>query len=137
MRKPWIELLRDAMHQSGANARLRGTPPSDNQKAPEGFSMTRLVALMAALSISFAIFTAPAHASLFHKKNGFVTVKGTSLQLDGAPYRFIGTNFWYGMNLGSEGPGGDQARLIRELDRLKAIGVTNLRILGMSEGPDT
>ncbi|MEL7341167.1 MAG: beta-mannosidase, partial [Bacteroidota bacterium] len=44
------------------------------------------------------------------------------------------TNFWYGMNLGSEGAGGDRKRLIRELDHLKSIGINNLRIMAASEG---
>lgn len=52
-------------------------------------------------------------------------------------YTFMGTNFWYGMNLGSPGEGGDRARLIRELDRLAAMGVRNLRVMAGSEGPDT
>jgi mannan endo-1,4-beta-mannosidase len=55
----------------------------------------------------------------------------------GKPYRFVGANFWPGMNLGSTGPGGDQARLRRELDRLVELGVTNLRVLAASEGPDS
>ncbi len=41
------------------------------------------------------------------------------------------------MNLGAEVAGGDRERLIRELDRLKSIGVRNLRILAASEGPNT
>ena len=40
------------------------------------------------------------------------------------------------MNLGSKGPGGDRAKLVRELDRLQAMGITNLRIMAASEGPD-
>jgi mannan endo-1,4-beta-mannosidase len=67
----------------------------------------------------------------------FVRVRGTGFERGGKPYRFLGANLWYGMNLGSRGPGGDRARLIRELDRLQALGVTNLRVLGASEGPDT
>ena len=65
----------------------------------------------------------------------FVQVKGTQFILDQKPYRFLGTNFWYGMNLGMTSP--SRERLVRELDRLKNLGVTNLRILGLSEGPDT
>lgn len=67
----------------------------------------------------------------------FVTVKDTHFEIKGRPYFFAGTNFWYGMNLGSKGVGGDRNRLIRELDALKAMGVTNLRIMAGSEGPDT
>ena len=63
----------------------------------------------------------------------FVTVKDGRLSLGGKPYRFVGANLWYGAWLGSPGPSGDRARLGRELDRLKALGVTNLRILGAGE----
>lgn len=55
---------------------------------------------------------------------------------DGKPYRFVGTNFWYGPILASEGRGGDFARLSRELDSLQAMGVDNLRILAGAEGPE-
>ena len=39
----------------------------------------------------------------------------------------------YGAYLGAEGPTGDRARLKHELDLLKSLGVTNLRVLGASE----
>jgi len=55
--------------------------------------------------------------------------KGTFVK-EGKPYRYLGTNFWYGMNLGSS----DKQRLIRELDRLNNMGVKNLRIVAGSEG---
>lgn len=64
---------------------------------------------------------------------GFVAVKDGRLALDGAPYRFVGANLWYGAWLGSPGPTGDPERLERELDRLQALGVTNLRVLGAGE----
>jgi mannan endo-1,4-beta-mannosidase len=68
--------------------------------------------------------------------DGFVSASSAGFVLDGRPYHYIGTNFWYAMNLGVAGPGGDRKRLVRELDRLKALGVDNLRIVGLSEGPD-
>lgn len=52
-------------------------------------------------------------------------------------YRFAGTNFWYGPILASEGPGGDRARLTRELDRMQEMGIDNLRILAGAEAPDS
>ncbi len=67
----------------------------------------------------------------------FVTVSGTRLMVDGRPYHFVGANFWYGMNLASPGPGGDRQRLDRELDLLCGLGVTNLRVMAGSEGPDS
>ena len=70
-------------------------------------------------------------------ENNFVKVNGTRFEVNGKPYYFVGTNFWYGLNLGSKGSGGDRKRVLRELDKLKAMGVTNLRIMAASEGPDT
>ncbi len=64
----------------------------------------------------------------------FVQVQGMHFSLDGQRYCFLGTNMWYGVNLGALAEGGDRARLVRELDRLKELGVTNLRIMGASEG---
>jgi mannan endo-1,4-beta-mannosidase len=69
--------------------------------------------------------------------NTFIHVKDTHFEVGGKPYYFLGTNFWYGLNLGSKGSGGNRARLIRELDRLQSLGVNNLRIVAGSEGPDT
>jgi mannan endo-1,4-beta-mannosidase len=67
----------------------------------------------------------------------FVTVNGTHFEINGNPYYYTGTNFWYGLNLGSAGPGGDRNRLLRELDSFQAIGLNNLRIMAGSEGPNT
>ncbi|ADG11997.1 mannanase [Caulobacter segnis] len=64
---------------------------------------------------------------------GFVTVQRGKLALDGKPYRFAGANLWYGAWLGAPADFGDVERLRRELDRLKALGVTNLRVLGAGE----
>ena len=68
---------------------------------------------------------------------GFVTVRDEKFVLDGKPYYFVGANFWQGMNLGVDGAKGDRVRLTAELDRLQKIGVTNLRVMASSEGPNT
>lgn len=65
----------------------------------------------------------------------FVRVNNSQFEVDGAPYYFLGTNFWYGLNLGADTNGGRE-RLIRELDRLKDLNISNLRVVGLSEGPD-
>ena len=67
---------------------------------------------------------------------GFVTVRDGNFWLGDSVYRYVGTNFWYGAILGSEGRGGDRARLARELDSLKALGMDNLRILVGGDGPE-
>ena len=53
---------------------------------------------------------------------------------DGKPYYFVGTNFWYGAILGSEGEGDNRERLHKELDFLKSIGINNLRVLVGADG---
>lgn len=67
-------------------------------------------------------------------KKGFVQVKDGHFVRDGIPYYYVGTNFWYGVILGSEGQGGNRTRLCKELDRMKAMGIDNLRILVGSDG---
>lgn len=64
----------------------------------------------------------------------FIEVENGHFIRHGKPYYYIGTNFWYGAILASEGEGGDRIRLCRELDSLKAIGIDNLRILVGSDG---
>ncbi len=66
-------------------------------------------------------------------QNDFVKVDGNDFVIDGKPYNYLGTNMWYGPMLGMATAPGDRDRLIKELDYLKSIGVTNLRIMGASE----
>lgn len=70
------------------------------------------------------LFTQTIHAQNFIKadKGKFIRNK--------QEYKYIGTNFWYGMNLGAY----DQPRLIRELDRLQDLNIKNLRLMVASEG---
>ena len=67
-------------------------------------------------------------------KSNFVQVKNGHFVRDGKPYYYVGTNFWYGAILGSEGQGGDRNRLCKELDKMKEMGIDNLRILVGSDG---
>ena len=67
-------------------------------------------------------------------KGKFVTVENGHFLKDGKHYYYVGTNFWYGAILGSEGQGGDRNRLVKELDYMKKIGIDNLRILVGSDG---
>ena len=68
------------------------------------------------------------------KPAGFITRHGTGFVRDGQPWRHTGANAWYLAWLGADAAG--RARLGRELDRLKAMGVRNVRLLaGAEEGP--
>lgn len=68
--------------------------------------------------------------SLLSWGKGFISTDGVHLiNAEGKPYYFIGTNFWYGPILASDGQGGNKQRLNAELDRLKSLGIENLRIL--------
>jgi mannan endo-1,4-beta-mannosidase len=87
-----------------------------------------LIGGSAALAATFALPHAAAAAP-----PAFVRREGTRLTLGGRPYRFAGANLWYGAWLGAAAPYGDRPRLLRELDTLAAMGVTNLRILAAAE----
>lgn len=65
--------------------------------------------------------------------NNFILVKGDKFFKGNTPYYFVGTNFWYGMYLGSSGLTGNKERLELELDKLKSLNIDNLRILGSGE----
>ena len=69
-------------------------------------------------------------------QNRFVTVKDGRFVRNGKPYTYIGTNFWYGPILASDGRGGDIQRLRWELDALKELGIDNLRVLVGGDGAD-
>ena len=69
-------------------------------------------------------------------RDRFVRREGMRLTRSGRPYRYVGANAWYLAWLGSDTKYGNRARLRRELDRLKAIGVGNVRLLaGAEESP--
>lgn len=67
-------------------------------------------------------------------QSDFVRVQEGRFVKCGKPYYFVGTNFWYGAILGSEGQGGNRARLCQELDYMKSQGIDNLRVLVGSDG---
>lgn len=75
-----------------------------------------------------------AHLVVF-SQGGFVTVRGHQFIRNGAPYYFVGTNYWYGSLLGLETDKNRGVRRLRkELDFLKKNGVTNLRLMAGAEG---
>ncbi|HUQ70627.1 MAG TPA: hypothetical protein VM165_13945, partial [Planctomycetaceae bacterium] len=63
----------------------------------------------------------------------FVRRDGSRFLIGDRTYRFAGANMWYAAYLGADAPYGNRPRLQRELDRLVALGVDNVRILGSSE----
>ncbi|MCM1356188.1 MAG: beta-mannosidase [Staphylococcus sp.] len=93
---------------------------------------TLLGAFVAACSTGGASSSSQSSSS----QTGFVTVRDGEFKLGDSTYRYIGTNFWYGPILASEGRGGDRGRLARELDSLQALGVTNLRVLAGADGAE-
>jgi mannan endo-1,4-beta-mannosidase len=86
--------------------------------------------------ISFVfVLIAMLSVCLFAQKTSFVTARNGQLLINEKPYYFIGTNYWYGTLLGLEkNEKRGVERLRRELDFLKANGVTNLRIMAGAEG---
>ena len=91
------------------------------------------------LSRIFSVLTAAAAMFLCScqaSQPSFVRVENGRFVSDDYPSHFVGTNFWYGAILASEGQGGDIERLEAELDTLKALGMTNLRVLVGGDGPD-
>ena len=96
-------------------------------------AMKRLQSLcIALLTLSAGSFAANAAAV----SDDFVRVSDGRFVVGDSVYEYIGTNFWYGAILGSEGRGGDRRRLARELDLLQANGIDNLRVLVGGDGDE-
>ena len=94
--------------------------------------LTRRQMLVASSALVSAC-AAPISGRELGARAGFVRRAGTQFRVDGRPYRIIGTNMWYAPFLGAEAPIGSRDRLRRELDRLSALGINNIRILGSAE----
>lgn len=92
--------------------------------------MKHLFAIAAAALLAIGCSTPPHD----NGAEGFVCVDHGQFVIDGKPYYFIGTNFWYGPILASEGEGGDRERLSAELDAMQAAGIDNLRVLVGADG---
>jgi len=86
-----------------------------------------------ALALPF-VASGCAHLATGSRRTGdFVSVRNGRFELGGKPHYYVGTNMWYGCYLSDAKLDGGRARLIRELDRLQSIGVTNIRLLAGSE----
>lgn len=94
----------------------------------------KLASLSMILFVTLLLGSIPATNA---QEPGFVTVMDGQFVLDGKPYTFAGVNFWMGMHLGIDGPDGNRERLTAELDHLKALGLTNLRVMASAEGANT
>ena len=70
-------------------------------------------------------------------ENNYIKINETQFQINGKPFYFLGTNFWSAMNLAAGLKVNDRNKLIRELDRLQLLGINNIRIMALSEGPDS
>lgn len=66
----------------------------------------------------------------------FVTLRDGNFYIGDSLYKYVGTNFWYGAILASEGRGGNRELLTRELDLMQANGIDNLRILVGADGDE-
>lgn len=85
------------------------------------------------LFLTLTIIIVHSCSPVFLEKSSFISVKGNKFVKNGAPYYFMGTNFWFGCYIGSPGESGDRGRLERELDFLVENNITNLRVLASSE----
>ena len=90
--------------------------------------------LCTALIIALAVVMSSCNNTQTAPSGEIIKVENGQFVRNGKPYYFVGTNFWYGAILGSEGEGGNRERLCRELDFMKAQGIENLRILVGGEG---
>src|SRR5881227_1978013 len=97
--------------------------------------MKRHIIAAAVLFAAGALGSAHA-AAASNGKDAFVAVQDAHFVRNGQPYVISGANFWYGGYLGAPSGVGQRARLVQELDRLKALGVNNVRVLAVSEQTD-
>lgn len=97
-------------------------------------------AAILAFCLNSAVYAADQKSVVDQKKaapqQNFVKVKGTQFEKSGKPYYIAGTNMWYAGYLGATTKVGNRARLAKELDNLKVLGVNNLRVLAVSEKSD-
>ena len=111
-----------------SSARPSSSPPPLSSPRKRGSTQLWL------LCTSLLLLTTSA---LSAQDSSFVRVEDGRFILEGEPYYFTGANFWFGMNLGSDGPSGDHARLEAELDDMDSLGIRNLRVMASSEGPNS
>jgi mannan endo-1,4-beta-mannosidase len=90
--------------------------------------------LVALISCSLSGKKTSSEDARLQTTDAFVSVNDGQFRRHGKPYYFVGANMWYGAYLGATELG--RQRLMKELDLLNKIGVTNLRILAVAEQSD-
>src|ERR1051325_2363522 len=93
--------------------------------------LTRRDLIVAGSALAGACAAAPLGARA--AKLAFLRREGMRLINGAQTYRYVGTNMWYAAYLGADAPYGNRDRLKRELDRVAALGIESIRILGSSE----
>lgn len=96
----------------------------------------KITHIATAACLAAAMANADAATVAGNGQDGFVAVQDAHFVRNGHPYVITGANFWYGGYLGAPTGVGQRARLVKELDRLKAIGINNVRVLAVSEQTD-
>ena len=86
--------------------------------------------------LSVLCFSCHKNATVAEDSPEFVRVENGQFMIGDSVYKYVGTNFWYGPILASEGRGGDRERLQKELDVLQSLGIDNLRILVGGDGDE-
>jgi mannan endo-1,4-beta-mannosidase len=91
--------------------------------------------VLVVLALLSALVAAQAFTATAQPRSSFVAVKNHQFYLNGRPHYYVGANYWYGSLLGLEKDDRRGVkRLRKELDFLKANGVTNLRLMAGAEG---
>ena len=91
--------------------------------------------LVCLIGIAFTIHKRPMAENVTEvKAPEFVKVKDGRFYIGDKEYRYVGTNFWYGAILASEGQGGNRERLAKELDLMQEVGINNVRVLVGGDG---
>ncbi|CAG8540625.1 8059_t:CDS:2 [Paraglomus brasilianum] len=64
----------------------------------------------------------------------FIRVSSTHFTWKDKPYFLVGANYWQAMNLSMST--GNRTRVLQDLEKLKQMGINNVRIMAGSEGPN-
>jgi len=74
-----------------------------------------------------------AHLAASPRPEDFVSVRQGQFYLRGRPHYYVGANLWFCCYLSDAALPDGRARMVRELDFLKSLGITNVRLLAGSE----